>query len=557
MGGDMDCFPARRELLNARFSAYKLTPPSTPAHIRTIALPQHLPPPTASHTNQLALNKHSGQLIWTDTSLLTLAQPHSPLPLSPAADTWLLLDGPHTLLLAALCPGRPRILAAAGLRAEHGFGPGPHALVAVARAADAFHAVLTTTTLHVLLARIRIVAPADPAGQHAIQPLLLARLHGTAPLLAAHYHRPSRRWCLRSTAAYVALPPTGDHPTGDHPAEEDPAATPPLPYTWSQTPEALTLVARLPGPVARPALAIGFHPRALELRLPGVAGGDDGLDRRLALWAAIAPDACTWYLESCSQTSSSTTLTIELEKQARWRWPQVFETDDGVMETVSADEAQAMGACLAGYTDDGTGTTRRGLGAPGAPTSGAAGQGPGQPMSSLTAGEMDLEIDVDDPVMVTGTVVSWLVEQSPGTGGSEAGWRVQTAGDAAPVELIATPLLVAHPSPAQTFPALAFVGASKRHIWRSLFTPKHALLVERPAAHLHPAIPSATLATVFVYHHAPSPQTQAVQQVISLPTSSPLPNPALLGICAIQGPEPDSPLSVFVLSQHEIVIFDL
>ncbi|OAV85675.1 hypothetical protein PTTG_30350 [Puccinia triticina 1-1 BBBD Race 1] len=212
MGGDMDCFPARRELLNARFSAYKLTPPSTPAHIRTIALPQHLPPPTASHTNQLALNKHSGQLIWTDTasgcihtlanpraehprieSLLTLAQPHSPLPLSPAADTWLLLDGPHTLLLAALCPGRPRILAAAGLRAEHGFGPGPHALVAVARAADAFHAVLTTTTLHVLLARIRIVAPADPAGQHAIQPLLLARLHGTAPLLAAHYHRPSRR----------------------------------------------------------------------------------------------------------------------------------------------------------------------------------------------------------------------------------------------------------------------------------------------------------------------------------------------------------------------------
>ncbi|EFP80615.1 uncharacterized protein PGTG_06571 [Puccinia graminis f. sp. tritici CRL 75-36-700-3] len=532
------------------------------------------------------------------------------------------------------------------------------------------------------LVEIRITPnPSCNAEHSSIMPFILdiqlhTQLTGADDLLSVHYDRPGHRWCLRSTSKFTSLSQQTS-PQPAQPPEEanerlnqvqskqtDPksssTSSPVSPYAWSQTLSTLTITFNIPFPITSKLIKIDFRTGSINFRLPKLDSlpkeNEDYLPNLFAyfgqqftlnsteqatglvldLWDHVAPEECTWFVES--SVNKSTLLTIELEKHTRLRWPQAFKVDFQVSETMDPIELLSITENLAKYTstadDQEAGLPSKkpklGLGsAAGAnlssttPSSSSSGVGafPSIHNTSLTAGEMDEEIDLANEVMVTGVVMTWLIEKTPDARAEMASPResdpsdsnllVKVAQNGIPVELISNPLkvvqldhstasslkkedieyesgstmmiksdidgLVFSPPDGRedrlnlrwthrlSYPALAFVMASKREIWASFFTPQFTLLFETSSA----SKDRQSLGNLFVYHHTPDRQSVSSQRVIQLSSPhqiNPVPlssstqiHPHLLGLCALSKAHPSSPspLSIILLSQHEIIIFDL
>lgn len=509
---------------------------------------------------------------------------------------------------------------------------------------------------------------------------LHAQLSGPDELLSVHYDRPGHRWCLRSTSKFTTL---SSQQQTSQPQEQpkvqpdqlqktkdpEPSVTssgPSPPYSWSQTLSTLTILFPIPFPITSKSIKVDFQSGSLSFGLPkpeflpkeaedylwklfeyfgqqllGTQQQQDGGSLVLDLWDLVATEDSTWFVESVgnkrASQSTTTLLTIELEKRSRLRWPQAFKVDAHVPETMDPIELLSITENLAKYTstaniddEDQAGDQRckkkkRGLGSATDPIPSATmGTHPIVQNSSLSAGEMDEEIDVANEVMVTGVVMTWLIQKpSDDRPGPDVGadrtdreWLVKVAQQGIPVEQISSPLKVVRQalrssssepplsegekedlegwmmiksdidglvfSPCEggedkqdlrwrhrmSFPALAFVMASKREIWASFFTEDICLLLETSSSTGSASNNQErqSLGNLFVYHRAPHLLPTSSQQVIQLPSSPPttlsslqLP-PRILGLCAFPAPHPNPnhhSLSILLLSQHEILLFPL
>ena len=127
------------------------------------------------------------------------------------------------------------------------------------------------------------------------------------------------------------------------------------------------------------------------------------------LWAGIQASDALWTFDRSAEHAYGL-LTLHIDKtHAGTRWPQLFEADDGVSETLDPTELYNIREALEKYTT--------------AAQSGedASGLGLGSGMPSLAEGEIDDEVDFDtgDVVCLTwvaldGSVPAWAAkEDSP------------------------------------------------------------------------------------------------------------------------------------------------
>ncbi|PLW25300.1 hypothetical protein PCANC_27226 [Puccinia coronata f. sp. avenae] len=558
-----------------------------------------------------------------------------------------------------------------------------------------------TYTLYVAEMRISPHQNSSTA-DHPIMPFDLdiqihARLVGVADVLSVHYDRPGHRWCFRSTSKFTTLAQQtsqsaqpqeqtkGLHDEQQLQAKEERDSKPIVagsavntPYSWSQTLSSLTVVFHIPFSITSKSIQVLLQPKSACFKIPALdslpqeaeeyleklfgyfgqpaflrnkpdSGGGGG-SLALNLWDHIVVEDSTWFVEQVSGNTrggeSRTILTIELEKRSRLRWPQAFQADAQVTETMDPIELLTITENLAKYTSAGNDDDddddvvpgghghpskkqKRGLGSAAATNpsalSSTTGAHPLMQPSSLSAGEMDEEIDVANEVMVTGVVLTWLIKKeshaaerpAEAADGTDSEWDVVIAQDGIPVEQISSPLKVVHldrpPAPQEggggtsswsgegdgsmmikadidglvfsppgggeerksmrwrhelSFPALAFVMASKREIWASFYTREMCLLFETSSSAPKDRL---SLGNLFVYHHTPHRHPLSVQRVVQLSCSNPAhqpssdsaaPLPLILGLCALQNPNASPsntppPLSIVLLAQHEILLFDL
>ncbi|KAI7964100.1 hypothetical protein MJO29_004527 [Puccinia striiformis f. sp. tritici] len=349
-----------------------------------------------------------------------------------------------------------------------------------------------------------------------------------------------------------------------------------------------------------------------------------GTELKLELWDQINAEESTWFIESSSSTSgTTTTLTIEIEKRSKLRWPHVFKIDTGVSEIMDPIELRSITENLAKYTslteEESNKQKRGGLGSlKGSEPSTKDPTYPSIQNTSLTAGEIDEEIDLGhNDILVTGMVMTWLTSPNQTDASNGTDWSVRVAQNGIPIHVISNPLKVInldddHPSEADhdssimiksdidglvfnpptddtqdlqwthtlTYPALAFVMASKREIWNSFYTPQFSLVFETSSSGSSSFTKS--LGNLFVYYRATSDrQPISTQRVIQLSSSSPSfgintdsgsvrdEHASILGICALSIPEfsrnrhaeeggdPPACLTILILSQHHILVFDI
>ncbi|KAI8887002.1 hypothetical protein K501DRAFT_243367 [Backusella circina FSU 941] len=115
-------------------------------------------------------------------------------------------------------------------------------------------------------------------------------------------------------------------------------------YKWSQDGADLTVQFQLPVDTPKSAIFCKFVPDHLNLIVQTEA--QDISYPFAKLWSKVKPDECFWERDD-------NTLTLYITKlDEHTRWPQLFDRDDGVAETLTANALAAINQSLSKFTSD-------------------------------------------------------------------------------------------------------------------------------------------------------------------------------------------------------------
>lgn len=426
------------------------------------------------------------------------------------------------------------------------------------------HAVLGSDGVILLVLSVKIVLPREPSGSETrteaskvtrfdlvtgrisvaggdavIQPVeMLWRRRGDSIPVSVSYDASQDTLVVISGSPYwdndeepVKEPAPDEYapiPRADENLDTIIPARPP-PYSWTQTGDSVTVAIPLPSATSKIQIKVHFSPRTLSLSIQDPTGALAELSSVSLphytleqFWDGVSPASSFWTWDSQAERACGL-LTLHLDKQHEGtRWPHVFATGDEVSETLDPSELWNIRESLEKYTAD--------LG--GAPGRGGLGLG-GRDVSSLADGEMDDEADAN---VGTQVVVSAF---------SRAG--VAAAPPAAPATLLSLPLpgasagedslvlkhdidgtVYAHSAAgwahAATFPALAFVLASKREL-RFVHHVGSRLLLAFEAGGADVG------GNLYLYHGSAPKDKWAAQAVLKIGGGD---SGALLGVGAIQ-----------------------
>jgi hypothetical protein len=117
------------------------------------------------------------------------------------------------------------------------------------------------------------------------------------------------------------------------------------PYKWSQDGADITVQFQLPVDTPKSAIFCKFVPDHLNLIVQ--TGSHDISYPFAKLWSKVKPDECFWERDD-------NTLTLFITKlDQHTRWPQLFDREDGVAETLTANALAAINQSLSKFTTDG------------------------------------------------------------------------------------------------------------------------------------------------------------------------------------------------------------
>ncbi|MBW0533443.1 hypothetical protein O181_073158 [Austropuccinia psidii MF-1] len=420
---------------------------------------------------------------------------------------------------------------------------------------------------------------------------LKTKLIGDHDLVLSHFDSLNQRWCFGSTSPFnlsnclsstiqtknqhSSSPKTGKAwLTDSQNSNQNPSHSSSF-YSWNQTLSSLTIVFSIPLSISSKSLKIIFKHNLIKLSLqtnqPSIANSIlkdyisnlfnyfgqeliNSIDPSLVLetWDFIIPEDCTWFIEN---EPTRSILTVELGKKNSLRWPQVFKIDDQLHETLDPSELQSISDNLQKFTAPQVPPTKRQKQGLGLVEIDQVAKNPsgflGNHNTTLSGGEIDEEIDMGDQTMKIGVQMTWLLSHTPQTEDLE-NWKIVKPHQISSVEIISSPPLQETISPSfqwnhvLTYPALAFVMASKRDIRFSFFTDKFAIIFENSTL-------NHQIGNVFIYYQ--SNKTKANQKVIKLKNESQANNDQgdeLLGTCGIR--KPNGEYLLICLCQSEIII---
>ncbi|KZT73786.1 hypothetical protein DAEQUDRAFT_354264 [Daedalea quercina L-15889] len=353
------------------------------------------------------------------------------------------------------------------------------------------------------------------------------------------------------------------------PAPPSNALQKPPPYSWTQTPDSVTIAIPLPSSTPTDAIKIAFSLRTLTVLVRDAGSGDTPSAVPLPrydmkpLWDHVQPSTSMWTFDRAAERRYGV-LTLHLDKAHEGtRWPQVFaaagatapalgsktgvaDEEEEVPETLDPSELYAIREALEKYTA--------------ALQSGedASGLGLGRGVPSLAKDEMDDELDVS---VGRSACVTWvgadgtaavgydddaplevLSTPFPGTDGADAdrpSLVVKNGIDGVVYELGAANSAEQRPEwkHTSTYSALAFVLASKRDTRFTFHVSSRAVLAFESGS-------SDLGGNVYIYRGAPAKEKWAKQAVlkagggtagallgIGLVTAGPNAEPVILCLC--------------------------
>ncbi|KIJ54937.1 hypothetical protein M422DRAFT_24802 [Sphaerobolus stellatus SS14] len=230
-------------------------------------------------------------------------------------------------------------------------------------------------------------------------------------------------------------------------------ATPPPPYSWTQTDDSVTIAFALPGLTLKTTIHATFNRENISLKV-GSPPLPQPLYSGALLWDTIDPSNSLWTWER-GTASKAGLLTLHLEKAHRGtRWSSVFQQgfeSVEVQETVDPSELANIREMLDKYTAS-------------LQENGGLGQG----LPSLAEGERDTEVDssIGHPFQIT-----WVGGDVPSDDTSAIFLSLPLPGVQQPLSLVIKndidgPIFTLEGSVewkhTATYPALSFVLASKR-----------------------------------------------------------------------------------------------
>lgn len=265
--------------------------------------------------------------------------------------------------------------------------------------------------------------------------------------------------------------PRADENLDDSPADPDTPPRPP-PYSWYQTPDALTVVFALPSSTNTRDIRVAFTTTTLTLSVRNVADTTLPIPTYTSqrLWDTIRPDTTYWTWDRAGErTCGLLTLTLDKAEEGR-NWMHVFASaehasgglrreDAEVPETRDPSELAGIRDSLEKYTT----------------ALGGEGGGLGHGVPSLGEGEMDMEIDstvgrevcvtwvkVDGAEDVSSTPVQLLSTDIPSDNDHASSFVLKNGLDGTAFSLSADGPNGPQWTHTGTFPALSFVLASKQ-----------------------------------------------------------------------------------------------
>lgn len=348
----------------------------------------------------------------------------------------------------------------------------------------------------------------------------------------------------------------------DNPDKSDNPVKPLPPYSWTQTSDSITVAIPLPSATTKDIIRVAFSPKTLTVHVDYHASTSTPIPRYSAkeLWDIISPSSCFWTWDKEAEQAYGV-LTLHMEKQHEGtKWVQLFsdrnranptaEDPDDVPETLDPSELYHIRESLEKYTSslrDGTDASGLGLGA-------------GVP--SLASGEIDDEVDasVGREAVVTwvaasnGSTPSWfnpkdqlpfqlLATVLPGVDGQNSlslvvknnldglVFDLHTSGDEKPVWV--------HSS---TYPAVAFVLASKRDTHFTYLIPSKAILAFESGGDYRGG-------NLYIYRPSATKDKWAKQSILKVDDGN---GGSLIGVGAVSGE--DGELVVVCLLESELVM---
>ncbi|KAI9512403.1 hypothetical protein F5148DRAFT_899995 [Russula earlei] len=334
----------------------------------------------------------------------------------------------------------------------------------------------------------------------------------------------------------------------------------PPPYAWTQGSEEVTVAFPLPSSTPKGDITVHFSPQTLTAL---VRGHDVDAPHYAAvrLWGGVVPSSSFWTWDAHGARAYGL-LTLHLEKQhAGTRWPHLFDDDDDasagaggsgppvvdVPETLDPSQLYAVLESLEKYTA--------------ALNEGGPGAGGLLRPSSLNDGEVDDEVDaaVGVETCITwvaasdGAEPAWAREDRvvpftalstalPGVGG-EISMVVKHAIDGLLFVLSDDDTASSTPAWAHssTFPALAFVLASKRDTRFTYHVPSKAVLAFEGGS-------AESGGNLYIYRDAKPKSNRAKQAILKLAGNA---SGSLLGAGAIRN---GKELAIICLCEGELLV---
>lgn len=374
----------------------------------------------------------------------------------------------------------------------------------------------------------------------------------------------------------VGVPRTGEEAT----VIASSADTRPPPYSWHQQSDSVTVVFPLPSTISAKDIKIVFRPNIISMVVSSDQGKEHELPKLLSakLWSDIDAGISTWTWEKVGGAQGKYgLLSLHLEKKYEdTRWPHVFKQDDNaelekrymnVEETLDRSELAKITEALEKFTQEAAGGGMTAM----------------QQRSSLLGDEMDEEVDMSEIHEGRGMQFTWIED----VGGSPSLSTLQPEmsevvslplpqayGDAQEQDssiaikhdvdgLLFSPPSERSESPwthISTFPALAFVLASKRDVVQVYHSSDKLCLalesgspVRSQNTNASSSYSSMQTAKMNAYLYYPPPSGSkaktAKQKVISLADPS---AGAILGAAGIRRSEKS--LDIAILCEKELVV---
>lgn len=355
------------------------------------------------------------------------------------------------------------------------------------------------------------------------------------------------------------------------------AADAPPPYSWNQTSDSLTIVFPLPTTINVKDIKVVFRPKAVSLMIAGASEVQHSLPLpkldTAKLWDEIDAGVSTWTWEKTGGDKGKFgILALHLEKKHEdTRWVHVFQQDDNphleksyfeVDETLDRSELARITEAMEKFTQD-------------LASSSADGKSNFDQRSSLLGEELDMEVDAPDVSSGKGVVFTWIdniTGSDPLLKTDSDDEVVEYISTALPTSTVAAPSIIVkhdvdgllfdppsdsgqHWTHVSTYPALAFVLASKRDVVHTYhYSSKLAIGLEMGTAAGTQQTQTSSLAAskmnAYLYFPPPprSKAKTAQQKVIKLGEAN---AGAVLGAVAVEN---SGSLNVAVLCERELIV---